>query len=80
MLSATRSDDETWRAAVLRIAARYGLEKEVLTEYDQRIEEGVEESTAAWEALYEWDLLDFRRVNDQGTDRESENEDGDLPR
>ena len=59
-LVAHRKESESWRDAVKRIAGEYGLEYEALTAYDQSIaEDNLDEPTAAFEALYDWDLLDY---------------------
>ena len=58
-LTATKHKNETWRECVIRYAENYGLKEEVLSIFDEKVEAGVDKETAAWEALYEWDLLDF---------------------
>ena len=60
-LVATRNPGETWREAVARIAGKHGLAQECLDVFDNRMEfYGIgEESSAACDALYEWDCLDF---------------------
>lgn len=54
-----RQEDETWREAVIRYAKPYGLERECLEIYDADVSNGTDESRAAWNALYEWDVLEF---------------------
>lgn len=54
-----RTDRETWLGAAKRYAARYGLESEVEVAYEKEIAEGCDEQDAAWNACYEWDVLDF---------------------
>jgi hypothetical protein len=51
--------DEEWRDCVKRYATEYSLEKEALADFDRRVAAGTGEATAAWEALYELDLLDY---------------------
>ena len=58
-LIARRNENETWREAVKRIASRHGLWIEALEEFDHCIEAGATEESAAFDALYEWDLLDY---------------------
>jgi hypothetical protein len=58
-LVAKREKHETWRQAVERIAKPYGLERDCLEVFDQERASGVPEGKAAWNALYEWDCLDF---------------------
>lgn len=55
-----RNKGETWRDAAKRIAQAYGLEQEVLKEYDAAIEVGVTPAEAAYMACYEWDVLAVR--------------------
>jgi hypothetical protein len=57
-LLVTRLPNETWRQAVERYGNRYHMAGEALDAFDQEIASGVEEGQAAWNALYEWDLLD----------------------
>ena len=54
-----RNENETWREVVKRIAARHGLWIEAFEEFDHCIEAGSSEESAAFDALYEWDLLDY---------------------
>ncbi|MBP0492218.1 hypothetical protein [Roseomonas indoligenes] len=54
-----RQSDESWRAAVERIAGKYGLAAECLEVFDDEIEDGADEGRAAWNALYEWDCLAY---------------------
>lgn len=60
MLVITRKDGETWRQCAERYAAEWGLQEEVLSEYDACVSAGCEESDAAWRACCEWDVLDYR--------------------
>ena len=52
--------DETPLQAALRYARAYSLEIEVQEFYDKFVAEGRAEEVAAFDALYEWDLLDFK--------------------
>ena len=65
-------DDATWFDTALRYAAPYGLEKEVTAYYEMFIKEGMQPNEAAYEACYEWDLLDLVIIEDDGTEREVE--------
>lgn len=58
-LFAERHEHETWRDCVYRVASKYGLEMEALTDYDRNIAYGAPADQAAFDALYEWDLLDY---------------------
>lgn len=51
--------NETVRNAVKRIAGKYGLQEECLAIFYREVERGSIELEAAWEALCEWDCLDF---------------------
>ena len=65
MLVVTRKHEETWRKCVIRYAKPFGLVIEALVEFDCCLyRDGEAEETAAWNALYEWDLLDFKDVAD----------------
>lgn len=63
-LGYTRLPEETYRGAVERIAAKFGLQEECLEVYDREVATGVEEHAAAWSALYEWDVLDLMEEPD----------------
>ena len=58
-LVAARRENETWREAVIRCAAPWGLERDALGVYDRLLTEGMHEAQAAWCALYEWDIVDL---------------------
>lgn len=55
----TRLDGETWRQAAERIASRWGLQDEVLEEFDMAVAAGEPEDQAAWGACMEWDVADM---------------------
>ncbi|HYF29440.1 MAG TPA: hypothetical protein VEA36_03710 [Candidatus Paceibacterota bacterium] len=55
-----RKEGETWRECVARYAGRHGLATECLDIFDQEVGKGVPGGKAAWDALCEWDCLDFR--------------------
>lgn len=57
MLVVRRKDNETWREAVKRYAEPYGLIEEALSAFDAN--SLADEGQRAWEALYDWDLLDY---------------------
>lgn len=59
-LSVTRNENEEWRDCVIRYAQKVGLATEALWVYDDAIRAGLSEADAAWNALSEWDLLDYR--------------------
>ena len=60
MLVATRKGKETWRDMVIRYAKPWGLKREVLREFDHLVSKGWKQNQAAWGALYDWDLLEFK--------------------
>jgi len=62
-LKCERLKSETWREMVERYASAYGLEKEALAYFDSEIKCGTSEQDAAWEALYDWDLLEVYNEN-----------------
>jgi len=55
-----RNEGESWLDAVKRIAGKYGMEEDCVAAYCECIEAGESEELAAWNALYEWDCLDYR--------------------
>jgi hypothetical protein len=48
---------ETWRDAVARRASEFGLERECLRAYDERLAEGMHEAEAAFRALAQFECL-----------------------
>lgn len=56
-LAVTRSEGESWRDCMVRIASAYGLEAECTAVFDRELSLGSEEGDAVWSALYEWDCL-----------------------
>ena len=51
---------EGWRECVERVAGQYHLEEECLKMFDEAMKAGtVPEDRIAWEALYEWDCLEY---------------------
>ncbi len=51
---------ESWRECVERIAGEQGLKEKCLQQFDEAMENGTTpEETAAWDALYEWDCLEY---------------------
>lgn len=59
-LKIVRLVNETWRECAHRYGARYGLEIEVLREYDRNISEfKMSEAEAAFDACYEWDICEL---------------------
>lgn len=59
MLILRKPLNRTWRQVVWDRAVYYGLDREALQLYDSDVADGVPEDQAAWNALYEWDILDF---------------------
>lgn len=64
-LGIRRQDGETWLEAALRIAAKYGMAREVKEEYDELRQRGVSEEEAAWAACYEWDVAELLEDDDE---------------
>ena len=60
MLAATRKENESWREAVIRHAKPWGLQRDALKSFDSLVKKGWEQDHAAWGALYDWDLLEFK--------------------
>ena len=60
MLVAKRRGKETWRDMAIRYAKSRGLKREVLREYNRLVSKGWKQDQAAWGALYDWDLLEFK--------------------
>jgi len=57
---------EKWRDCVERIATENGLEKECLEQFDKVMERGItSEEVAAWEALYDWDCLEYVKESNE---------------
>lgn len=52
-LAIRRREGESWREAVARHGARFGLEEETLEEFDELIAGGEIPDRAAWYACYE---------------------------
>lgn len=50
-----RLDDETWRDAVVRYSRPFGMDMECLADFQRNLDEGDDEASAAFHALYEWD-------------------------
>lgn len=57
--SISRPSSKTWREVVEAQGSKYGVKEEVLDWFDSEVKRGIDESQAAWEALYEWDALDY---------------------
>jgi len=53
---------ESWREAALRVAKPWGLEAEVADQYDLEVSRGVEDARAAWNACFDWDVLEVRNA------------------
>lgn len=53
-----KQENETWLECIERYAAPYGLQLEVIKEFKRNILAGIDEAEAAWDACYEWDILD----------------------
>lgn len=58
-LTLRRQEGETWKETMLRYARRYRMERDVLETFTKLVKDGLDEAEAAWDALYEWDLLEF---------------------
>lgn len=58
-LRLSRKPDQSWRDAAIEQARRFGMEIDVAEYFDICIAAGDTDSEAAWNACYEWDVLDF---------------------
>lgn len=54
-----REEGESWYQAAIRQATKYGMEFEVDADYQSFIHLGYSDQEAAFDACYEWDVLDF---------------------
>jgi len=59
MLVLKRWEKESWKDCAIRYAKHYGLEEEVIEEYNKAINLGCAEDEAAYCACEEWDILDY---------------------
>ena len=50
---------ETWRECAARIGRKYGLEHEVLAEFDKNVAAGDPEDDAAFNACWDWDVCEL---------------------
>lgn len=50
---------EMFRDTVIRYAKPHGLEAECLEIFDNQVKNGTPPDSAAFNALYEWDVLDY---------------------
>lgn len=55
-----RQVDEGWRDCARRYAEAYGLEQEVLYQFDELVEKGYEPRHAAFIACYDWDVCEYK--------------------
>jgi hypothetical protein len=58
-LRITRADGESWRECAERYAARFGLQSEVLEQFDSDVANGTAESDAALSACIDWDIAEL---------------------
>lgn len=59
VLGVRRSDVETWRECAARHGVEFGLEEEILEEFDRQVDAGIPEHEACFGALWDWDCLGF---------------------
>lgn len=59
MLKISRVENETWLDAIMRSAARYGLEEDVRKSYMEHLSEGLNEEKAALSAALDWDICEY---------------------
>jgi len=55
-----RNEGETWRECAERYAKPWGLQVEVLAEFDADVAKGVPEDRAALWSCIEWDVADLK--------------------
>lgn len=60
-----KKEGETWREAMVRVASAHGLEAECTQVFEHEVKHGIPEDEAAWDALYEWDCLDYEEPDEQ---------------
>lgn len=61
-LEITRKEGETWRECAARYGRKYGLEHEVLANFDGFISCGEgDEMAAAFDSCLEWDICDVTK-------------------
>lgn len=58
-LGLDRNEGETWRQCAERYATPYGMQVEVLEEFDAGIKRGIPPAEAAFYACGEWDVLGY---------------------
>ena len=58
-LKITRLPGESWRDCASRYGRKYGLEREVLDEFDKNIAAGDPEDDAAHAACFDWDVCEL---------------------
>ena len=59
-LQLTKRGRESWRDCVARISGEQQLQAECLAQFDKIMGRGTTpEENAAWDALYDWDCLDY---------------------
>lgn len=58
-LRLVKNDSETWLGAALRYAKPWGLEEEIREAYEASLQCGCDEGQAAFDACYEWDILEL---------------------
>jgi hypothetical protein len=58
-LQVQRNEGESWRDSVIRHSRPWGLDEECLEIFDAKVSENQPEDDAAWDALYEWDCLEY---------------------
>jgi hypothetical protein len=54
-----RLPGESWRDCVKRIGLKYGLDHEVLTDFDRNVGAGEPEDEAAFNACWSWDVCEL---------------------
>lgn len=59
MLVLKRWENESWKDCAIRYAKHYGLEEEVLADYEKYINNAAPEEDAAFWACENWDILDY---------------------
>lgn len=59
MLKISRKDNESWKECALRYGYKYGMDEEVLEEYEKLKAQGMTDREAAFYACVECDICDW---------------------
>jgi len=60
-----KKEEDSWLKTLLDQASNYGLEEECADSFDKFKKQGDSDAEAALNAAYEWDILDFKKDDDE---------------